>query len=157
MDNFDGMFQWVTCQLRALANCFYLAQLRKALVSLPKTLDGAYARILCNIDKQHSEYALKLLQWLTYSARPLQIRELAEVFIIDVNGSPRFDPERRSADPHSILKLCPSLIKLGSSKSKAFDDDARTNYIALAHFSMKEYLMSEKLRKGRPGASVLKD
>jgi ankyrin repeat protein len=115
---------------------------------MPKTLDGTYARILCNIDKAHSQYALKLLQWLTYSARPLQIRELAKVLAIDVNGSPRFDPERRFADPQDILELCPSLVILKSSKSKAFDDEARTKYIALAHSSVKEYLISERIKEG---------
>ena len=40
------------------------------------TLDDTYARILCNIPEKRSIHALKILQWLAYSARPLQIEEI---------------------------------------------------------------------------------
>lgn len=42
--------------------------LDKALESLPSTLNENYARILCNIDENYRELALKALQWLVYSS-----------------------------------------------------------------------------------------
>ena len=78
----------------------------------------------------------------------MRIQELAEVLPIDVNRSPRFDPERRFIDPQPILELCPSLVTSGDNTSKAFDEEASTNYVGLAHFSVKEYLISERIKHG---------
>jgi hypothetical protein len=106
LEKADGMFRWVVCQLDALRKCLNLPMLQKVLLSLPKTLDDTHARRLCNIDEDYSQYALKILQWLTYSARPLQIEEVAEVIPIDIEGFPQFDPERRLPEPQDILSIC---------------------------------------------------
>ena len=98
------------CQLDGLAECLSLYELQEVLESLPVTLDDTYARILCNIDDENSENALKILQWLTYSARPLQIKEVAEVITVNVEQSPRFDSERRFPEPRDILTICSSLV-----------------------------------------------
>ena len=65
--------------------------LRKALAELPPTLDETYNRILCAIDNDHSTHALRILQWLAFSARPLLIEEVAEVVAIDPERDPAFD------------------------------------------------------------------
>jgi hypothetical protein len=62
--------------------------IQKALSSLPKTLDDTYDRILCQIDKEYIQYTLQILHWLTYSARPLGIEEIAEVTAIDTENGP---------------------------------------------------------------------
>ena len=115
-------FRWAACQLDSLGDCFNLPHLRQALASLPMTLDDTYARILCKIDKQYNQYKmyiLRVLQWLACSAQSLQLEELAEIFAIDINETPRFDPERRLPEPRDILTLCSSLITLSSN---AYDD-----------------------------------
>ncbi|KAI9764160.1 MAG: hypothetical protein M1840_008642 [Geoglossum simile] len=116
--------------------------LRKALASLPKTLDDTYARILCGTDEEHSGDALKILQWLAYSARPLQIREVAEVIAVDIEDNPRFDAERRFPEPRDILKICSSLVTI---IEEANDGNEQ---VKLAHFSVKEYLVSERIQIG---------
>ena len=92
-------------------------ELRKALESLPKTLDDTYTRILCNIDEGRSQYAFKILQWLTYSARPLELEELAEVLVINWEEDPRLDLENRFSEPRDILQICSSLVTLEEQKS----------------------------------------
>jgi len=57
--------------------------LRKAQAELPPTLDETYDRILCAIDNDHSTYALRILHWLAFSARPLLIEEIVEVVAIE--------------------------------------------------------------------------
>lgn len=57
----DGMFRWAACQLDALEKCIQPRQLRLALASLPKTLHDTYANILCSIDQDSTENALKIL------------------------------------------------------------------------------------------------
>jgi hypothetical protein len=103
-------FRWAVCQLDALVNCLNLLGLRKALASLPKTLDDTFAQILCRIDEEHVEYALKILHWLNYSARPLRMDEVAEAISVDINDNPRFSGERRFPEPRDILVICSSLV-----------------------------------------------
>jgi hypothetical protein len=125
------------CQLDALRKCLKLDQLRKALKSLPKDLDETYGRILDNIDREdNSKDAFKILQWLAYSTRPLRIEEMVEVIAVDIKGDPRFDPENRLPDPRDILTICSSLVTTATSE------------LRLAHFSVKEYLVSDRVRTG---------
>ena len=77
-----------------LRKCLKVDALRKALKSLPKTLDETYARILQNIDEEYSQDAFRILQWLVYSARPLRIEEVVEVVAIGTELS-QFNPENR--------------------------------------------------------------
>lgn len=165
-------FRWVACQLDILGNCFSVLHLRQALASLSKTLDDTYARILCTIDKQYNHCnrdILKILQWLTFSARPLRLEEVAEILAIDVDQTPRFDPERRWPEPRDILRMCSSLITLTRDSSDAsvqdfLNEDSQgldtysvaesvdaqdpITYVRLAHFSVKEYLVSDRVPLG---------
>ncbi len=95
-------FRWVACQLDSLRSCLNVHELRKRLASLSKDLDETYARILFNIEENYRRDALKILQWLMYSARPLRLEEVVEVVVIDVDESPRFDPEKRYSESRDI-------------------------------------------------------
>ena len=123
-----------------MTECLSLYELREALASLPKTLDDTYARILCNIPEKRSQCVIKLLQWLVYSARPLQIKEIAEVvaevIAVDAEGHPRFNPDRRFLEPEDIERICSSLVTIAGAE------------IRLAHFSVEEYLVSERIQNG---------
>ena len=138
-------FRWVACPLDSLGKCLNLSGLQKVLASLPRTLDDTYTRILCNIEEEYFDYAFKLLQWLTYSARPLRLEEVAETIAIDVKGNPRVNPENRFPEPRDILSICSSLLALESQTSK----DSDSVIVELAHFSVKEYLISERILQGK--------
>ena len=122
--------------------------LRKALKALPKTLDETYARILDNIDEEYSQDAFRILQWLVYSARPLRIEEVAEVLAINTDES-RFDPENRLPEPRDLLTICSSLVTTvaGTVKDNKGASNETTE-LRLAHFSVQEYLISDRIRKG---------
>lgn len=125
--------------------------LRKALISLPKTLDDTYSQALCRIDEEHAEMTFKIFQWLICSTRPLYIDELAEVVTIDGQSDKHFDPERRFPEPRDILRLCPSLLvsTIGESyldNNNHFHNSSKAQQVKLAHFSVKEYLLSERIR-----------
>src|SRR5205814_2331503 len=129
-------FRWAVCQLDTLGKCLNLPRLRKALEGLPDTLNGTYDRILCAIDKEYSQDALQILQWLVYSARPLRIDEVVDAIAVCSDSDYLFDVESRLPDPQDILTICSSLVTLVGVE------------IRLAHFSVKEYLMSERIQKG---------
>lgn len=148
MEKTDGMFRWAACQLDSLRDCLNLRELRKTLKSLPKTLDDTYIRILTSVKDDHLQYVLKILQWLTFSARPLELEELAEIVAIDVQSHPRFDPENRFSEPRDVFLICSSLVSLETQKSNALRNQNNKNIVKLAHFSVKEFLLSERILQG---------
>jgi len=155
------------CQLETLQHCLNLPVLRKALNSLPKTLDDTYARILCNIPEDHSQHAIRILQWLTCSERPLRINELAETVAVNVDGNPWFQEEERFPEPQEILKICSSLVIVENGSRNLDDQTAgESEYdrddesvaerdgkipstVRLAHFSVKEYLVSKRIQRNK--------
>lgn len=144
----------MVCQLDELATCFTRPQLQERLKSLPKTLDDMYARMLCRIPEEHEQTAVKILQWLTYSTRQLSADEVAEVLCVDVDDDPRFDPERRFPDPRDILEICPSLVIATESGIQDSDGTILGEHIQLAHYSVKEFLVSKRIQKLAPNYSI---
>ena len=144
-------FRWVFCQLDALKKCLKPGSIRKALQTLPKTLDDTYARILTNINEECRQEARRALLWLAFSERPLLLEEVAEAAVVDPDTA--FDPDERLPDPNYVLEILGSLVTVSSKgvSSDASDDDSNClpgREIRLAHFSVKEYLISERIRRG---------
>ena len=145
-------FRWVVCQLDELKNCFNLKSLRKALASLPRTLDETYSRILCRIPEIHRQDAIKTLQWLVCSVRPLRVEELAEVIAINPAGNPRFDADMQLSAPEDVLEICSSLVVVEETTVDTYEKIYGAQFaghsisiIRLAHFSVQEYLLSPRI------------
>ncbi|KAF1927164.1 ankyrin, partial [Didymella exigua CBS 183.55] len=96
----------------------------------------------------YSEYAMRILQWLTFSARPLSVEEMAEVVAIDVACDPAFDRDEVLEDPLEVLNICSSLVTITTNKP---DGSGRPGQriIALAHYSVQEYLVSDRIKQGQ--------
>jgi ankyrin repeat protein len=141
-------FRWAVCQLDALTKCLNLRKLREAMADLPNTLDGTYDRILCAIDKEYSQDAFRILQWLVYSVRPLRTEEVVDVIAVGINDDPRFDLDRRLPDPRDILTICSSLVTMTEEAIEKPFGAIAGEYVRLAHFSVKEYLMSKRIQDG---------
>ncbi|KAF8490580.1 hypothetical protein JB92DRAFT_3008675 [Gautieria morchelliformis] len=159
MNGAHGMFRWVVCQLDALRKCRSPAALERALTCLPKTLYETYDRILEAIDEDDRRDALSLLQWLAFLVGTLSPDEAVDVIATDADakGGPLFDRRRRLHDPRDILSICSSLVTISvpgatSSDIEETDDNTQAGEIRLAHFSVKEYLISEHL--GNSAAQV---
>ena len=138
-------FRWIVCQLDALEDCLEYRSLHKALVSLPKTLDETYARILCAIPEEHKQNTTRILQFLTYSERPLRIEEAIDAIVVDTKGDQYFNPKYRLPEPREILRYCSSLVVVVSAKEHLYNKDKKPVGLQLAHFSVKEYLTSNRL------------
>ncbi|KAI9436020.1 hypothetical protein H4582DRAFT_2130262 [Lactarius indigo] len=139
----DGMFRWVFCQLEVLRNCLP-QNVQRILRELPNSLDETYERILREIGKVNPDQAYRLLQCLAVATRPLRVDELAEVLALDFDGAkggiPVLNSDWRWDDEQQgVLSTCSSLIVVV--------DDARskTRVVQFAHFSVKEFLTSDRL------------
>jgi ankyrin repeat protein len=118
-----------------LKDCLDYPRLRQALRTLPKTLDITYARILEDIPDGHLAQATTILSLLIWSDWPLSINQLVDAVAVNLNEDPAFDPKNRMPVPRDILKLCSSLIAV-------YETQPGQDSVQLAHFSVKEYLVS---------------
>jgi hypothetical protein len=137
-------FRWVACQIDALEDCLDYPTLRSALNSLPETLDETYARIIEAIPASHKPSALRILQFLTFSERPLSIEEAVDAIAVNTDRSPYFSPKHRMPEPMEITRYCSSLVVF-STKGDPSEKDEPYLELQLAHFSVKEYLTSTRL------------
>jgi ankyrin repeat protein len=143
-------FRWVFCQLEALKRCLKASLIRQALKNLPRTLDETYTRLFLDIDPNYQQDAKYALAWLAFSGRPLRLTELAEAIAIDPKSSRPFDPEERFPDPESVFQILSSLITISSNDnqdkvSSSRDASCLAVTVQLAHFSVKEYLVSDRI------------
>jgi hypothetical protein len=128
-------FRWVYCQLDTLRRCMP-SSIRKALNELPITLDDTYERILQGIPKEKFQHARRLFQCIVAAIRPLRVEELAEIFAIEgTNLVEGWRPENAEEAVHSA---CSSLI--------AIIDDEDSKIVHFSHFSVKEYMTSDRLQ-----------
>ena len=147
-------FRWVVCQLESLRRCHNLRTLRQNLQSLPHGLYETYDRIMSNIPEAHRAEAQNVLMWLTFCEVPLTLGSVADAAVID-RQSRVFNIEDRFFDVHDLLKICSSFVSLAGSKSTTkigdfsfyLEDEFLTDdklILRLAHFSVKEYILSKK-------------
>jgi hypothetical protein len=112
------------------------SSIRKALNELPITLDDTYERILQGIPKEKFQHARRLFQCIVAAIRPLRVEELAEIFAIEgTNLVAGWRPENPEEAVHSA---CSSLI--------AIIDDQGSKIVQFSHFSVKEYMTSDRLQ-----------
>ena len=129
------------CQLDALRQCLP-SSLRRTLAELPESLDETYERIVLDIKKGNRADAYRMLQCLAVAIRPLSVAELAELLAFDFDASkggiPEFNPKWRWEDhEQAVLSTCSSLITI----IPTYDSPV----VQFSHFSVKEFLMSDRL------------
>jgi Ankyrin repeats (3 copies) len=119
----------------------------KALNELPTTLDETYERALEGIPKEKRQHAHRLFQCLVVAIRPLRVEELAELFAIefDRDAGPNLKEGWRPESPEdAVLSACSTLI--------AVIENEGSKIVQFSHFSVKEYLTSDRLRTSGMGS-----
>ena len=106
--------------------------------------------MLKSINQATRGYAHRLLQCLTVAARPLRLEELAEVLAFDFDetsgGIPQLNADwRREDQEQAVLSTCSSLITVVH--------DGESRVVQFSHFSVKEYLTSDRLAAAVGGIS----
>ena len=105
-------FRLVSLQMDELQDCLNQHDLESQLEGLPRSLDEVYDRIVSGLNMKYREDALKILQWLSFSARPLELAEVAQVVgvVPGLDQGLRFKPSRVPANPRSVLTICSSFV-----------------------------------------------
>jgi ankyrin repeat protein len=102
--------------------------------------------MLKEIGKVNPHQAYRLLQCLTVATRPLRVEELAEVLAVDFDGAedgiPALNKDWRWDDEQQgVLSTCSSLIAVVDDT----DGFSFCRVVQFAHFSVKEFLTSDRL------------
>src|SRR5258708_1294232 len=132
-------FRWTACQLEVLRN-HSSSTILDALDDLPEGLEETYERILRGISRARQEDARHLLQCLAVAIRPLCVEELSDILAMKfrVGQLPKYAANRlKENSEEEILLACSSLINI-------IDVDG-SRVVQFAHFSVEEYLTSERL------------
>jgi ankyrin repeat protein len=142
-NNASGVFKWVECQLVILGPKKRKQDVLETLKQLPKDLDETYARMLAHIDSSgYQKEAHAVLQWLAFSNRPLTLEEAAEAAIFDqeedkltLEAYPvSFNTQCRFQNAVDIQNILSQLVIVSEN-----------GQISFAHFSVKEYLMCDRV------------
>ncbi|KAI7263969.1 hypothetical protein KC345_g8974 [Hortaea werneckii] len=169
-------FRWAHCQIQELKNLKSTKPkyIEDVLRTLPKTLDETYDRILRAIEQRYRPEAMTLLRWITYSTAPLTLRQLAEAAIIDPSDEGTVDVDNRGDIEDSVDILSGLIVVYGEHDGYGTDDSHNIHdgqdpsprqfdgtaigsstfkfnsksKVRLAHFSVKEYLDSERILNG---------
>ena len=101
---------------------------------------------MMEIKRANQSHAYRMLQCLTVANRPLSVAELAEVLAFDFDdakgGIPKLNLNWRWEDhEQAVLSTCSSLVTLVP--------DDESPIVQFSHFSVKEFLMSDRLASAR--------
>ncbi|GJP92387.1 ankyrin repeat-containing domain protein [Aspergillus niger] len=134
----QGMFLWVSLQLECISDTSRVKDLEsiyEALESLPATLGRSYAAIHCRIESMKEtarEVARFTFYWLLGAKRMLPIPD----FLIAVARSANC---LSNLQPRTIIDYCCGLVVI----------DNETNTFRLAHPTVREYLESLEIYRGK--------
>ena len=138
-------FRWVFCQLETLRYCLPQS-VRHTLNELPESLDDTYERVMMEIKRANQSHTYRMLQCLTVAIRPLSVAELAELLAFDFEkakgGIPKLNSDWRWEDhEQAVLSTCSSLVTVVPNDGSPV--------VQFSHFSVKEFLMSDRLATSR--------
>ncbi|KAL6821730.1 hypothetical protein J3E69DRAFT_356882 [Trichoderma sp. SZMC 28015] len=158
----DGMFQYVRYQFEALRGLNSMLRVNEALQNLPTGLDETYNRMFQNIHSNFRQEVISLLKWLCFSNEILTLDMLADIFILRPDCDAVLMVEDQLFSSDDVLKYLSGLVityKVKPDDQRDYIPGKDAFYhdysyspgevkVRLAHFSIKEYLTSERMREG---------
>lgn len=101
--------------------------------------------MLCKIDNSLVVDARRILTLLCFALRPLKVPELIEGVAIDISST-RLNLKRRLLTFDEIHNICLGLVDNGVDTSNMAGQNKPTQTVRIAHFSVQEYLESQRIR-----------
>ncbi|KAK6544064.1 hypothetical protein TWF694_000776 [Orbilia ellipsospora] len=139
--NAQGLFVWVDLQIAEICNESSPETIENALLpaNLPKDLNELYTRILRRIARfRRPEIAVGIFKWVAYAVRPLALAELKEVMAMtpDITSWAQLS-QKAEVDESKWIQNCENLVTINK----------QTKTVRFVHYTIKEFLASEQLRK----------
>ncbi|KAG2748818.1 ankyrin [Suillus brevipes Sb2] len=130
----DGMFRWVNCQLDAISACRTVQGISDSLKSLPKGLYETYDRILQTVEEagpDRRSIVERTLMWLVASLEPLNLSQLVEALSIEI-GSTTLNQKLSVITPTDLLEICSFLCagKVKTHRSIVIYSKMRTDILS---------------------------
>ncbi|RSL97643.1 hypothetical protein CDV31_012921 [Fusarium ambrosium] len=126
----QGMFLLAQLHMDSLAKKLNRRQVRTALGSLPKELDGIYDQAMQRIQDQDEHQVVlahRVLYWISYTLRPLTIAELRHALAVEP-GDDDLD-EDGLYETRDIVSVCAGLVTI----------DEESDQIRLVHYTTQSY------------------
>ena len=106
--------------------------------------------MLCTIPSYLVGDARRILTMLCFATRPLKVKELTDAVAVEIKEPMGLQKDRRMQDYNDVHDICPGFIELNAHIDEADDasatDSSSTEYVQIAHFSVQEYLISDRIR-----------
>jgi hypothetical protein len=122
-----------------------MKDIREALSNLPDGLYETYENILQKVPTQCVRIVRQIFQWLVCDVSTLTLAELHECLGIEL-GMDHIDEEAQLSSPIDIYDLCGGLIAVTAEGE-----------VILAHLSVKDYLLSDTIKRGKAAAFALSE
>jgi hypothetical protein len=139
-----GMFRWAVCQLDILRRLDHPDKIRGAINDLPETLDETYERIFSYIPREDRELVRHALRWICFhnilwkTDLPLAASILLDAYFI--NATETHVENRQLFDIEVLKESCGCLLTF------APDKDLISERVILAHYTVREFLESDRLK-----------
>lgn len=99
------------------------------------------------------------MKWLAFSLQPVLLEEFAEVFALEPDRSSPLDTKERFRNATNVLTCLRGLVILTpvdvDSQARYVWEDEYLGIIQFAHFSIQEYLASQRIRHGKAAFSFI--
>ncbi|KAH7124994.1 hypothetical protein B0J13DRAFT_647093 [Dactylonectria estremocensis] len=163
----QGMFRWAVCQLHILERLQPTTDLHEELKNLPPDLDTAYEKIFQQIPERHQRVVRKVLLWIfghddiirtrfkCFTDAPIPLRVLVAGTSADLYEQQCL--ARNAYDSELLRDLCGCLVDVQPrivgkydleqwQESKVDAENEMVEVVSCAHYTVKEYLYSERIR-----------
>ena len=150
ISNYMGRFRWVVCQIHILQRLKGDKNtIMKALACLPRDLDETYERIFLQIPDETRLVVYHALKWI-YAHNALRADNIPSSNLIQVvqRSTSGLNSNGYDFDYNMDLlrELCGCLISLSPQKRE--EPFQPTTAVAFAHYTVPEFLGSERIRTG---------
>lgn len=132
--------------------------LDRLLNSLSPSLDETYERMLCGIEHNLIKDARRILTLLCFASRPLTVRELIDGIAMEINDSSGLNHRHKLQDAGDIHTICRGFVEIGLEAgdiTETYDERKLILTVRIAHFSVQEYLKSERIRNQKAAKFAL--
>jgi len=139
-----GMFRWVVCQLDILRRLNHQSKIRQALKCLPKTMDETYERIFSYIADEEKEFVRYSLHSICFhdllwnGSVPLGAKLLIDAYLASNKGKGQLTSDEYLFDLETLKDSCGCLV------SFTFDQDGQSQLVNVAHYTVREFLESDR-------------